>query len=280
MIRRSNTRSSRSGGGMRLLLALAFAAFAIISYLGSQEFNPVTGENQYISLTKQQEIQLGLQSVPEMLQQFGPPYSDENVQEYLDDVGFLLVNNSVAADTDWQWEFTLINNPELINAFALPGGQIFITTALFSEFENEAQLAGVLAHEIVHVLARHSSQHIAKQELTQGLIGAVAVGSDNANAAQVAAVVGQLVNMSYGRDAETQSDLIGVQIMADAGYDPRAMMEVMQILAQAGGGAGTPEFFSTHPNPDNRIGQIEAQIQELYPNGVPDNLAMCIVRCN
>ncbi|MCA9916000.1 MAG: M48 family metalloprotease, partial [Anaerolineae bacterium] len=223
MIRRTSSRG-RSGGGIRLLVALAFAAFAIISYLGSQEFNPVTGENQYVSLTKQQEIQLGLQSVPEMLQQFGPPYSDEDVQNYLDDVGFLLVNNSVAADTGWEWDFTLINNPELINAFALPGGQVFITTALFSEFENEAQLAGVLSHEIVHVLARHSSQQIAKQELTQGLIGAVAIGSEDANAAQVAAVVGQLVNMSYGRDAETQSDLIGVEIMSDTGYDPRAMV--------------------------------------------------------
>ncbi len=278
MIRRSNYRTSRSGGGLRLLIALAFAVFAIISYLGSSEFNPVTGENQYVSLTKQQEIQLGLQSVPEMLQQFGPPYSDEEVQEYLDDVGFLLVNNSVAADSGWQWEFTLINNPELINAFALPGGQIFITTALFSEFENEAQLAGVLAHEIVHVLARHSSQQIAKQELTQGLIGAVAIGSEDANTTQVALVVGQLVNMNYSREAETQSDLIGVEIMSDAGYDPREMVNVMQILAQAGGSGG-PEFFSTHPNPENRIGQIEAKIAQLYPGGVPDNLDVCIIRC-
>ncbi len=269
----------RSGGGLRLLMALAFAAFAIFSYLGSQEFNPVTGESQYISLTREQEIQLGLQSVPEMLQQFGPPLDNPDAQEYIDDIGFLLVEESVAAETDWAWDFTLINNPELVNAFALPGGPIFITTALVDEFETEAQLAAVLSHEIVHVLARHSSQQIAKQELTQGLIGAVAIGSEDPGAVQTAAVIGQLVNVSYSREAETQSDLLGVEILVDAGYDPRAMAELMAILARAGGGGGGPEFLSTHPNPDNRIGQIEDKIDEMFPNGVPDNLATCIVRC-
>lgn len=277
MMRRRS--SSRSSAGMRLLIALAFAAFAVISYLGSREYNPVTGEEQYVSLTREQEIRLGLESVPTMLEQFGPPLDNPDAQDYIDEVGFLLVNDSVAADTEWAWEFTLINNPELVNAFALPGGQIFVTTALVNEFETEAQLAGVLAHEIVHVLARHSSQQLAKQELTQGIVGAIAIGSEDPNTVQAAAVFAQVVNVSYSRDAETQSDLIGVEIMVDAGYDPRGMVQTMMILQRASGGAAGPEFLSTHPNPENRIERIEEKIDEMFPGGVPDNLDTCIVRC-
>jgi predicted Zn-dependent protease len=136
-----------------------------------------------------------------------------------------------------------------------------------------------MAHEIGHVLARHSAQQIAKQELTQGLTGAAVIATYDPNnpatqgTAQIALLIGQLVNMKYGRDDELQSDRLGVQILAEAGYDPRAMIEVMNILAAASeGGARPPEFFSTHPNPDNRIAQIEEAIAQEFPNGVPEGL--------
>ena len=136
----------------------------------------------------------------------------------------------------------------------------------------EGQLAGILGHEIGHVIARHGAQRIAKPELTEGLTGAVVVASGDARAAQAAAVIGQLVNMRYGREDELESDRLGVQLMADAGYDPRALIQVMEILREASGGAAQPEFFSTHPSPDNRIERIQAEIDELFPSGVPDNL--------
>jgi predicted Zn-dependent protease len=135
-----------------------------------------------------------------------------------------------------------------------------------------------LGHEIGHVVARHSAQRIAKDQLTQGLVGAVAVAAtdpENPNsqaAAQIAAVVGQLVNMKYGREDELQSDQLGVRFMAEAGYDPRALMGVMEILAEANEGGGQPEFFSTHPNPENRIKRIQEAIQALFPNGVTGGL--------
>lgn len=271
MVRRSTrTQSGRSAGGMRLLVALAVAAFSIISFLGSQEYNEVTGEKQYVSLTKDQEVALGLNAVPEMYAQNGGLYRDESAQIYIDDLGFYLVDSSFANQAGWPFEFHLLNNPDMINAFALPGGQVFITTGLLGRLETEGQVAGVLAHEIVHVLARHGAQRIAKQNLTQGLLSAVLVASENS--AQSAAVIAQLVNLQYGRDDELESDRLGVRIMAEAGYDPRAMIKVMQVLAEASGGSGPPEFFSTHPNPENRIQRIEEAINELFPNGVPDDL--------
>lgn len=256
--------SGRSGSSAgRLLIGVAMAVFAIISFFASQSYNPVTGQNQFVSLTPQQEIRLGLQSAPQMVQEFGGVYQNQQVQDAIDRIGFDLVNNSIAADTPWQFEFTVLDDPNTINAFALPGGPIFITTGLLFRLEEQGEdaVAGVLAHEIVHVLGRHSSEQIAKSELTNGLIGAVAVASDSASAAQTAAVVGQLINMSYGRQAELQSDTLGICLMIDAGYDPQGMIETMQVLATASGGNRPPEFASTHPNPENRIQQIEQAIR-------------------
>jgi beta-barrel assembly-enhancing protease len=250
----------RSGGSGRLILGVIIAIISLISYLGSQQYNPVTGENQYISLTPNQEIALGLQSAPEMIREYGGLYTDDEVQRAIDAIGNQLVTNSVARNTPWRFEFHVLDAPNTINAFALPGGPVFITTGLLAELETEDQVAGVLAHEIVHILARHSAQRIAKSELTNGMVGAVGVASGEASAAQTAAMIGQLINMQYGREDELESDTFGVCLMLAAGYDPAAMIGVMQVLEAASGGARQPEFFSTHPNPQNRIQQIESAI--------------------
>lgn len=253
-------RQRSSGAWIRILIGLAFAAFSLFSYFASQQYNDVTGENQHVSLTPEQEIALGLQSTPELIREFGGLSSDERLQSRVDEIGTRLVNNSVARNTEWEFEFYVLDAPDTINAFALPGGPVFITTGLLSEFENDDQIAGVLAHEIVHVLARHSAQRIAQNELTNGLIGAVAVASGDANAAQTAAMIAQLINMRYGREDELQSDTLGVCLMYSAEYDPNEMVAVMEILAAASSGPRPPEFFSTHPNPENRIRQIEEAV--------------------
>jgi predicted Zn-dependent protease len=151
----------------------------------------------------------------------------------------------------------------------LPGGQVFITAALLSELKTEGQLAGVLGHEIGHVVARHSAQRMAKQQLTQGITGAVVVAAGGGGEAQLAQMVGQMVNMKYGREDELQSDTLGVRFMSEAGYDPRAMVGVQEILAQQSGGEAPPEILSTHPSAPNRIQTIEAAIAAVYPGGVP-----------
>jgi predicted Zn-dependent protease len=256
-------RSSTSGSlKVRLVIGLVIAAISVFSYLASSEYNPVTGEDQHVSLTPQQEISLGQQSAPELIQQFGGLAPDEATQQRIDQIGFHIVQNSIARDTPWPFEFYVLNDPETINAFALPGGQVFITTALLNRLDSDSEVAGVLAHEVVHVLARHSAQQIAKGELTNGLIGAVSVASGDASAAQTAALIGQLINMRYGREDETQSDTLGVCLLIDSDYDPNAMLEVMRVLAEASSGAEQPEFFSTHPNPQNRIEDIEEAIAD------------------
>lgn len=258
MMRRSASGSSGLTG--RLLIGVVIVVISLISYFGSKEYNPITGQDQYLSLTPEQEIALGLQSAPEMIQEFGGLDPSNQVQQQINDIGFNIVNNSVARDTPWEFDFHVLDDDQTINAFALPGGQVFITDGLLSQLTTEDEVAGVLAHEIVHVLARHSAQQIAKNDLTNGLIGAVGVASGSASAQQTAAMIGQLVNMRYGRQDETQSDTLGVCLMIASNYDPEAMVEVMHILEAASNGQEPPEFFSTHPNPENRIQAIEQAI--------------------
>lgn len=264
MYRTSRSRQSLGGniGGfnIRLIIGVGMALFALFSYFTSQEFNPITGETQYLSMTPDQEIALGLQAAPEMIQEFGGLYPSREVQAAIDEIGQRLTDNAVVRGTPWEFEFSVLDDPNTINAFALPGGQTFITTGLLSVLETEDEVAGVMAHEIVHVLARHSAQRIAQSDLTNGLIGAIAMGSGDANAAQTAAMVGQMITMSYGREDELQSDRIGICLMISAGYDPEAMIRVMEVLAEASGGSNQPEFSSTHPSPENRIQQIRSTI--------------------
>jgi len=263
--------SRRGGGGCRgrLIFAAIIAAVSLFSYFGSRQDNPVTGETQYIGITVAQEIALGLQAAPQMAQEFGGLDPDQNAQAIVDQVGNSIVQSSPASETPYEYDFHLLEDQQTINAFALPGGQVFITRALFDRLETEGQLAGVLGHEIGHVVARHSAEHIAKAQLTEGLTGAAVLATydpnnpSSANTAQIAALLGQLINLKFGRDDELESDYLGVCFMNDTGYDPQEMIRVMEILAASSQGNEPPEFFSTHPNPENRITRIQQAIQDI-----------------
>lgn len=247
----------------RLIMGLVLALFAVASYYMSSETNPITGEVQRISISPDQEIVLGLQAVPEMQRQYGGLAEDDARQQRVQRIGTTLIQGSVASKTDWKYDFHVLADPETVNAFALPGGQVFITQALLDKLETDDQVAGVLAHEITHVVARHGAQKLAKMQLAQGLSGAAVVASGDYSSGQLVQMVGQMVGMKYGREDELESDSFGVRIMHEAGYDPRAMIEVMKILEASSGGGRQLEFFSTHPNPENRIERIEEAIRQL-----------------
>jgi predicted Zn-dependent protease len=199
----------RGSWRIRILIGLAIVAFAFIRRCSNQEENPYTGRTQNIDMTAEQEIAIGLQSAPQMAQQHGGLYPDEELQALVDAVGNKLVNNSVARETPYQYEFHLLADDSTINAFALPGGQIFITYALFSQL-NEPQLAGVLGHEIGHVLGRHSAERIAESSFWQTLATGASVGGDMGN---LVAGIGQNTLLKNGRGDELESDEQGVLFM-------------------------------------------------------------------
>jgi len=265
----SYARGRSSGCSGRLIMAAAIALFSIISYFGSKQDNPITGETQYVNITPEQEIALGLQAAPQMAQEFGGEDENASDQAIVDQIGNNVLQGSPASRSPYQFEFHLLNDDQTINAFALPGGQIFITRALYDQLQTEGQLAGVLGHEIGHVVARHSAEQIAKTQLTEGLTGAAVIATydpnnpASANSAQVAVLIGQLINLKFGRDDELEADRYGVCFMNDTGYDPNEMISVMQILEASSSGNEPPEFFSTHPSPANRIQRIQEDIQNI-----------------
>lgn len=262
---------------VRLGIGLLFALFGIITYFTNVTENPITGEKQRVQLSPRQEVTLGLQARSKMAAQYGGLYPDSALQSYIDRVGARVVKQSDAAQSAYPYEFHLLRDPKTINAFALPGGQVFITAGLLSRLNSEAQLAGVLGHEVGHVVARHGAEHLAKQQLGGALVNAVGIAaSDDPNHARQAAIVAQAVNqlvsLRYGREDELESDRLGFRFMTEAGYNPKGIVELMQILNSTRQGGQPPEFLSTHPNPANRFEQLQALIAKTYPNGIPANL--------
>ena len=208
----------------RLVIALVIAAISLATYFGSTSENPLTGEKQRVAMTPEQEIALGYRSAPQMAAQMGGLSQNAKAGALVRQVGEKLLRSSFAAKSPYKFSFHVIADPRTVNAFALPGGPVFVT---------------------------------------EGLLSAVVVGSGDYSTAQIGQVVGSMINMKYGRDDELESDRLGLRIMAEAGYDPRAMIRVMEALAQASGGSRQPEFVSTHPAPENRAARIKEEIAKL-----------------
>lgn len=246
----------------RIVIAIIIALVGVITYFSKTETNPITGEKQRVSLSVDQEITLGLQAAPELIQEMGGEARDSKLNSYIDKVGNKILANTEAGKSPFKFEFYLLADNKTVNAFALPGGQVFITMGLYKLLKSEDQLAGILGHEIGHVINRHGSEHMAKQELTQQLVQATQVASGGYDQGMIAQYVGQMVNMKYGRDDEIESDKYGVKYLIESGYNPEAMIEVMEILNDAAGKNRSPEFLSSHPNPENRIQKIKEYIEQ------------------
>ena len=273
-----------SGGGsginLRVIAGLVIAAIGVISYLTHTEVNPVTGEKQHISISVDQEKALGLQAAPQMAQEMGGIADDSDPRTAeVKKIGQELLAKTDAGKSPYtdNFHFNLLRDNQTINAFSLPGGQVFITAALYDRLENEAQLAGVLGHECGHVIGRHGAEQMATGQLGSMLVTAIGIGASDSRgrgqlAAMAAAMANSMLQLRYSRDDEFEADHFGLQFMSQAGYDPSQMRRVMEILKQvAGKSSAAAAIFQTHPDPDARIDRIDQFLKENYPNGVPGN---------
>ncbi|MDQ3223956.1 MAG: M48 family metalloprotease [Gemmatimonadota bacterium] len=225
--------------------------------------NPVTGKSELSLVSEAQEIQMGQQGAKEVAQSIGF-YEDAAVNAYVADIGKRMAAESERPDLPW--EFHVVNDAA-VNAFAIPGGFIYVTRGLMSSINSEAELAGVIGHEIAHVTHRHSVQQISKSQLAQlGLgIGSI-LSSDIAKFGQIAGAGLGLLFLKYGRDAENQADQSGFRYALGQNYDVREMPNVFQTLgriSEAGGAGRLPEWLATHPDPGNRIKHIESMIDTV-----------------
>jgi predicted Zn-dependent protease len=232
---------------IRILAALLLAVQAI----GGCATNPVTGRKQISLVSEGKELQMGAEADPAVITEYGL-YSDQEVQRYVDGVGQRL--GKVSHLPSLAWHFRVLDSP-VVNAFAIPGGYIYITRGILAYMNSEAQLAGVLGHEIGHVTARHSAQQITRQEIAGigVLAGAVFVSAFRPYSGVAQQGLG-LLFLKYSRDNETQADELGVGYAAKAGYDPREIPGTYATLKRIGERAGSslPNFLSTHPDPGDR----------------------------
>ena len=245
------------------LLALACLAAMPASAFGQgPKFRP--GFNLF---SHDQDIQLGKESVAEIEKQV-PLVKDPKVVQYVSTLGHRLVGFA-PGNTDYPWTFKVVNSQD-INAFALPGGFIYVNRGVLEAADDEAQLAGVIAHEIGHVVMRHGTHQASQAMLAQmplAILGGV-LGQSGSLTAQLAQVgIGLGVNslmLKNSRSAESQADQVGTYILYHAGYDPHAMAQFFEII-QKKYPQRTIEFFSDHPNPENRIAKVDALIPQLGP---------------
>lgn len=257
----------------RIIAGLIIVGMALFMYYNQSQENPITGEKQHVAISPSQEIRLGLESAPVMAQKMGGelPSDDPRVLE-VRRIGQFIVANTDASKSPWKFQFHVLADTNTINAFALPGGQVFITLGLLNKLQNEAQLAGVLSHEMGHVIERHSAQQMAKSQLGEMIVSAVAVSASDPTSrgsyepVLIASVVNHMFQLRYSRKDESQADIWGLKLMNQVGFDPTAMIDVMEILKSSGSRGHAPELFQTHPNPDLRIQQIKEYLKNHPPS--------------
>lgn len=238
---------------MRLLPAVAlFAAACAV--------NPATGRRELMLISEGQEISMGREADPSVVAQFGA-YPDSALQGYVRGLGHRLA--ALSERPNLPWTFRVVDDP-VVNAFALPGGFIYVTRGILAYFGSEAELVSVLGHEIGHVTARHSAHQISQQQLAQvGLVAGMVLAPEVQSIAGLAQAGLGLLFLRFSRDDEREADDLGLRYITAARYDAREMANVFAMLArvsEASGGGRTPAWLSTHPDPTDRGARIRQQI--------------------
>jgi predicted Zn-dependent protease len=214
--------------------------------------NPVTGKRDLMLMSESQEIAMGRQSDPDIIKFFGL-YDDKGLQKFIGEKGQQMA--AISHRKNLKYEFKIVDSP-VVNAFAVPGGYVYFTRGIMAHFNNEAEFAGVLGHEIGHITARHSAKQYSNTMLAQiGLVAGVALSPEFAQFADLAQSGIGLLFLKFGRDAESQSDKLGVEYSTKINYDAREMavfFQTLERLQAQSGGEEVPDFLSTHPNPADR----------------------------
>lgn len=260
----ANHRCNRGSGRTAVSLILSPAVLAVLA--AGCAINPVTGERELALVSEEQEISMGAEAASQVGQSIGL-VDDAALQEYVSRIGLALAADSERPDLPWS--FAVVDDPTP-NAFALPGGYIYITRGILPFLDDEAELAGVLGHEIGHVTARHSAQQYTKATSAGVGLTLLSIFVPEARPLQGAAetALGVLF-LKYGRDDERQADQLGVQYAAKTGWDPIGVAGMLRTLARldeaSGSRRGVPNWLSTHPAPAERVAEVQQYVQELKP---------------
>jgi len=226
--------------------------------------NPVTGETQFnmFGPDVRSDVSLGRRWSPAVEKEFGAAVEDIVLQNYIDYVGQSIARASHTPDL--KWHFKALNHNS-VNAFALPGGYVYVTTGMLKKLNTEAQLAGILAHESAHITLRHATARMSEQIGLDILLSAVIPEDTPRGVVQPTSIARQIIALKYSRGDEKQADMVGMNYMVNAGYSPYGMVGTMQMLQQENK-IRPIEFLSSHPAPKNRMAYMTQKIQTKYYN--------------
>jgi len=249
----------------KLFSLFILTIFSVLNFSCVSEIDPLSGQRVYTLLSTQQEIQIGHKVVPSAINESDGLYPDREIQRYIRDIGM-----SIAAITPRRidYQFYVVNSSE-VNAFALPGGPVFITRGILLKINKESELAGVIAHELGHINARHHAKFLEKSFGMNILLNILGVALHNSSYSSAIMSLAQvstgLLQLKFSREQENEADALGVRFSYQAGYDPEGLLGMFQTFKTMER-TGTVEWLSTHPLPDTRINNVQKMISTQYPD--------------
>lgn len=227
----------------------------VVLILAMSQKNPYLGQVLPHRMSPEDESALGTRLAPRMSEELGGLDLDDEAQGMVTAAGDRIAGAATASGSTYRFQFHVLADTAVAEAYALPGGSIFITRGLLERLENEAQLAGVLAHQVSHVIARHAAKHFTRSDASD-------------------AGVEKMLALAYNAREETEADTMSVRFLGNAGYDPRALLDLLRVAEEAtrlGGGTG---FSLRHPFPEDRRKLLNETIARTYPQGIPNTLTM------
>ncbi|TDE18338.1 M48 family metallopeptidase [Dyadobacter psychrotolerans] len=242
-----------------LLLIVVMLIVVWLCFFREAQVNPVTGKRQYIVLTVQEEIRIGLQCAPQLAAKFGGLYKEKPVQTRVKNIGAKLVGTPGADKSGYQFDFHVLADSQIVNAFALPGGQIFITQGFLEKLKTEDEIASILSHEIAHVLGRHATERLTGENLINALSGSK---QGKSLQTETENYVSKFLKLNYKESDEIECDNLAVKYLLEVGYNPDALLRLISVLIDSLKENHTFGFAQTHTVTESREELIKSAIQK------------------
>lgn len=253
------------------MISKQFLVILSLLLLSACAINPVTGKQELRFISDSEEVSLGRLSMPEVEATYGGVYNSKELNDYINKIGQKLAR--VSHRPQLQYSYKVLNS-NIVNAFALPGGFVYITRGLLEKLESECEVAAVLGHETGHVAARHSAKRLEQALGFEFITSFILERSDKSKSSkekrmkEIASVIFTVIQLGYSREDEYQADELGLEYMYIAGYHPHCMVDMLEILKKEEKRSMSKfeEFFSTHPSTEHRLKEIEELIRKKFPN--------------
>lgn len=252
---------TRSRKIILIVIPILLAVVVIKSFFfRKSQINPVTGTEQYIALTPEQEIRLGIEISPQLAKQFGG--MDQNLveQKRIKRIGRKLISSSVIANSPYQFDFHVLADSQSVNAFAFPGGQIFITKGLLQKLKTEEEIAAVISHQIGHVVGRHASEKLFKSSILQGIISPDTVMVSDFSAGLTSKYLSDFITLDYSEEEENEADILGYNYAVNGRYQSNLLLQDIDIKGRTDTAAKS--FFQKHSNFQNRKEKLETVLKK------------------